>query len=155
MHPVSQTNVHLFIFWITLSKLTDFNNFGMLNPEKIWHEHFTDLSTSPVRCSHFTLGNPKSHFGAQVSEQKGCVGSICPPLVSGTRRSFSCSTVKISGVKREVVGGSGVNVSGSMSAGCRHVRDVRTLKPCSGPDLSVWRPWAGSLLEARTHSRML
>ena len=34
----------------------------MLNPEKIWHENLTDLSASPVRCSHFTLGNPKSHF---------------------------------------------------------------------------------------------
>jgi len=36
--------------------------FGVLNPEKIWHENLTDLSTSPVRCSHFTLRNPKSHF---------------------------------------------------------------------------------------------
>ena len=26
------------------------------------HEYLTHLSTSPVRCSHFTLGNPKSHF---------------------------------------------------------------------------------------------
>ena len=25
--------------------------FGMLNPEKIWHKHFTDLFTSPVRKS--------------------------------------------------------------------------------------------------------
>ena len=33
--------------------------FGMQNPEKIWHKNLTDLSTSPVRCSHFTLGNPK------------------------------------------------------------------------------------------------
>ena len=24
-----------------------------------------------------------------------------------------------------------------------------------GPDLSVWRPWAGSLLEAPTHPQML
>jgi len=31
----------------------------LLNPEKIWHEHLTDLSTSPVRCSQFSLGNPK------------------------------------------------------------------------------------------------
>jgi len=28
-------NVHLFIFQITVSKLTDFNDFGVLNPEKI------------------------------------------------------------------------------------------------------------------------
>jgi len=33
--------------------------FGKFNPEKISHENLTDLSTSPVRCSHFTLGNPK------------------------------------------------------------------------------------------------
>jgi len=25
--------------------------FGILNPEKIWHEYLTDLSTSPVVCS--------------------------------------------------------------------------------------------------------
>ena len=35
--------------------------FGMLNPEKIWHQRVY-LPTSPVYCSHFTLGNPKSHF---------------------------------------------------------------------------------------------
>ena len=26
--------------------------FGTLNPEIIWHENLTDLSASPVRCSH-------------------------------------------------------------------------------------------------------
>jgi len=31
----------------------------MLNPEKISHKHLTELSTSPVRCSYFTSGNPK------------------------------------------------------------------------------------------------
>jgi len=36
--------------------------FGMLNPGKIWHEHLTDLSTSPVRCSHFPWEFQKSHF---------------------------------------------------------------------------------------------
>ena len=50
-------------FLITLSKINRFIlNFGMLNPEKIWHEYITDLPTSPVRCSHFTLGSPKNHF---------------------------------------------------------------------------------------------
>ena len=34
----------------------------MLISEKIWHENLTDLSTSSVRCSHFTLGNPKKSF---------------------------------------------------------------------------------------------
>jgi len=36
--------------------------FGMLNPPKISHEGLTDLSTSPVRGSHFTLRNPKKSF---------------------------------------------------------------------------------------------
>jgi len=36
--------------------------FGMLNPEKIWHENLTGLSISPVRCSYFTLGNPTKSF---------------------------------------------------------------------------------------------
>ena len=36
--------------------------FGMWNPEKIWHQQLIDLPTSPVCCSHFTLGNPKGHF---------------------------------------------------------------------------------------------
>jgi len=35
---------------------------GMLNPEKIWHKNLTGLSTSPVRCSYFTLGNLKKSF---------------------------------------------------------------------------------------------
>ena len=34
----------------------------MLNPEKIWHENLTRLSISPVRCSYFTLVNPKKSF---------------------------------------------------------------------------------------------
>jgi len=38
--------------------------FDILNSEKIWHDNFTDLSTSPVRCSYFTLGNPKKSFSA-------------------------------------------------------------------------------------------
>jgi len=33
-----------------------------LNNEKIWDEHLTDLSTSPLICIHFTLGNPKKSF---------------------------------------------------------------------------------------------
>jgi len=33
--------------------------FVTLNPGKIRHENLTDFSTSPVRRSHFTLGNPK------------------------------------------------------------------------------------------------
>ena len=33
-----------------------------LNPDKIWHQQLVHLPTLPVCCSHFTLGNPKSHF---------------------------------------------------------------------------------------------
>ena len=54
--------VHLFIFLNNYQKLTDFNNFWLLNPEKILHEHLADLSSLPVRCSHFTLRNPKKSF---------------------------------------------------------------------------------------------
>ena len=36
--------------------------FVTLNPEIIWHEHLTDLSNSPVRCSHFALGYLKKSF---------------------------------------------------------------------------------------------
>jgi len=37
-------------------------SFVSLNPEKIWHENLICLSTSPVRCSYFTLGYPKKSF---------------------------------------------------------------------------------------------
>jgi len=36
--------------------------FGVLNPEKIWHQQLLHLSTLPVYCSHFTLGNPEKSF---------------------------------------------------------------------------------------------
>jgi len=62
--PVSQVcvhcvpkNVHLLIFWITLSKLVNFADFW-------YHENLTDLSTLRVVCDHFTLENPKKSFSA-------------------------------------------------------------------------------------------
>jgi len=33
--------------------------FGKFNHERILHKQLIDLSTSPVRCKHFTFGNPK------------------------------------------------------------------------------------------------
>ena len=36
--------------------------FCVLNPEEIWHQWLLYFPTSPVFCSHFILGNPKSHF---------------------------------------------------------------------------------------------
>ena len=35
--------------------------FRTLNPEKIWHANLTDLSTSPVRRSHFTFNTRNKH----------------------------------------------------------------------------------------------
>ena len=49
------------IFWIT-QKLTDFNDFGVLNPDKSWHKmlqicppHLSDVATLPreIQKSHF------------------------------------------------------------------------------------------------------
>jgi len=51
-----------FYFFNNSVKIPILSIFGMLNPEKICHEHLTDLSTLPVTCSHFTLGNPKKSF---------------------------------------------------------------------------------------------
>ena len=34
--------------------------FGVLNPEKTWHHPLVHLPTSPVYCSHCTLGSPKN-----------------------------------------------------------------------------------------------
>jgi len=45
-------------------KLTDFNDFWHVKFGKNLTWNVTDLSTSPVRCSHFTLGNPKKSFSA-------------------------------------------------------------------------------------------
>ena len=56
LHGAKKTSAFLFFEQLYQPVLIIF---GMLNPEKMWHEHFTDLSTSPVRCSHFTLGNAK------------------------------------------------------------------------------------------------
>jgi len=61
-YTVSAKRPPFSFFWTTLSKLSDINKFGTLNPEKIWHECLTDLSTSVVRCSQCTLGNPKKSF---------------------------------------------------------------------------------------------
>ena len=49
-------------FKLLCQKLINFNDIDVLNPDKILHENLTDLSTSPVICSHFTLGNPKKSF---------------------------------------------------------------------------------------------
>ena len=40
--------------------------FGVLNSEKIWHQLLVHLATSPVYCSHFTLGNQKLFFNSTI-----------------------------------------------------------------------------------------
>ena len=53
----------LFIFWITLSKNWPLLIiFGMLNTEKIWHEHPTDLSTHLSNVASLPWEIQKSHF---------------------------------------------------------------------------------------------
>ena len=76
--------------------------FGVLNPEKIWHQQLVHLPTSPVYCSHFTLGNPKVIFQqyysfilpiSYVISKKQTVNSLpttpkkCPPRYLVTRGS--------------------------------------------------------------------
>jgi len=63
---VSYLATFLFFFLnITLSKQAILTIFAKWNPEKILHQQLIDLLISPVTCvscSHFTLGNPESHF---------------------------------------------------------------------------------------------
>ena len=61
-YTVSQKRPPFYFSNNFFQKLTDFNDFWCVNPEKIWHQQLVHLPTSPVYCSHFTLGNVKSHF---------------------------------------------------------------------------------------------
>ena len=61
--------------------------FGMLNPEKIWHQQLVHLPTSPVYCSHFTLGNPKKVIFQQYysfTEHVNGAGAAEFPLTAQT-----------------------------------------------------------------------
>jgi len=56
LHCVPKKRPPYYFFEQLCQKLTNFN-------EKILHKNLTELLISPVRCSHFTLENPKkSHF---------------------------------------------------------------------------------------------
>ena len=61
LYTVSQKSPP-FYFSNNCQKLTDLNDFGALNPEKIWHHIACTLLTSPVYWCHFTLRNPKKSF---------------------------------------------------------------------------------------------
>jgi len=65
-------------------------NFGILNPQKIWHENLTDSSISLVRCSHFPLGNQKKiifqHYYSYTSNY----------LCYLRRKNSNCCTVGLS-----------------------------------------------------------
>ena len=69
----------------------------MLNPEKIWHKRITDLSTSLVRCSHLTLGNPDvfQHYYLYISDyllaQKKTNGNCCTAALAVYLLLFSAS----------------------------------------------------------------
>ena len=54
--------------------------FGTLNPEKISRKRVTDLSTSPVRYSHFTLGNPTVIFNKTHCR---CYATLLSLVVTG------------------------------------------------------------------------
>jgi len=61
---MSQEKTSTFYLKKLCQKLTDFNDFWHV---KFWEDltwNVTDLSRSPVRCSHFTLGNLKKSFSA-------------------------------------------------------------------------------------------
>ena len=63
MYHVSQKRPPFYFLNSSVKNWPILISFGTLNPEKIWHGHLTDLSTSLVRCGHFTLGkSKKSHF---------------------------------------------------------------------------------------------
>ena len=61
-YTVSSKNVHLLFFNNSVKINRFLMIFGMINSKKIWHETLTGLSTEPVRCNYFTLGNPKKSF---------------------------------------------------------------------------------------------
>jgi len=59
----SQKNFHLFYcLHNSIKTLPILTIFGVLNPEKNWHENFTDLSTSPVTCTTLPWEIQKIHF---------------------------------------------------------------------------------------------
>ena len=62
-YTVSQKKTSTFYFWNnSVKNWRILMIFGRMNFEKIWHENLTELFISLVRCSHFTLENPKKSF---------------------------------------------------------------------------------------------
>jgi len=140
--------------------------FGTLNPKNIWLEYLTVLSTSLVNCSHCTLGNRKKvifnsiihiYFWLfMVSQNKHLTAPPESVTTLGCElQNFliwlkvCCVLSNIGGSEKSqlwaVVGDSEKNwlwwVATRMS---QQVFRVTTF--CAVLDLSVWRPWAGSLL---------
>ena len=109
--------------------------FGMLNLEKIWHEHLTYLSTSSVICSHFTLGNPKSHF-QRTSDYLRYLTSTPPENVT----TLTCQMqnffiwLKVCCISSNV-GGSGKNRLWCVATG---MSGKRSHRKCSKWPPSVW-----------------
>ena len=81
-------------------KLTDFDNFLCVTSWENLAWNLTDFSTSPVRCSHFTLGNPKKvifqHYYSYTSDlytlpQKKTSSNCCTAALAVYSLLFSTS----------------------------------------------------------------
>ena len=67
IYSVYQKKLPTFLFFQYIcERLTDFNDFWSWNPEKICDLKVLYLPTSPLICSHFTLGNPKKSFFSNI-----------------------------------------------------------------------------------------
>jgi len=66
MYTVSEKWPPFIFFEYFCQKLTDSNDFGRYNHEKILHKQLIDLPALLECCSHCTLGNPKSCFYSTI-----------------------------------------------------------------------------------------
>ena len=91
---VRKTSNFLIFLGIPLSKINRFLViFGMLNPEKnSTPATCRDLSTSPVRCSHFASGNPKVIFNSVETQSRSRKQrrTYARPPPSRTQRNLAC-----------------------------------------------------------------
>ena len=109
--------------------------FGTLNPEKISHANLTALSTSLVRSSHFTLGNPKKSFSAVLFIHTHTrLTALCPglPRWAATRKVKPIWIL----LKQETVSGSGISWAICKSA----PRSRQTTTPAAHHSYVFYRP---------------
>jgi len=131
-------------------------NFGKLNPGKIWHEHLTYLSNSPVRCSHFTLGN-SSHFSILLLvyfrlftlPQKKTNSNCCTAALAVNLLLFSASYYLHSPSTVDVFWNSVVPISLAQTKTifCEHIIDYDT----AWNDYCLLRSWRVASLTDSSH----